>query len=173
MNEGSNQKQEINQLKVVCNNNLAAVLLKKGGNPEKIVKYCSAAIEIEPDNSKALFRRGKAYLLLENLDKAHPDLKRAAELAPDDAGIKKELQLWQKKDKAQSQKQKKFFGNLFSNMDKQNKEEQKQEELNKKEEEKQSTNEENTESTPVPEPVSEPVKPTEPKKEEFNWHQDE
>jgi hypothetical protein len=43
----------------------------------------------QPDNSKALFRRGRAQLRLGNTEAAERDLSHAARLAPDDPAIRK------------------------------------------------------------------------------------
>lgn len=42
----------------------------------------------QPDNSKALFRRGRARLRMGNTEAAERDLSRAAELSPYDAAIR-------------------------------------------------------------------------------------
>ncbi|RZC11586.1 Peptidyl-prolyl cis-trans isomerase CYP40 isoform A [Glycine soja] len=42
------------------------------------------------DNAKALFRKGQAYMLLNDLDAAVESFKKALELEPNDGGIKKE-----------------------------------------------------------------------------------
>jgi Flp pilus assembly protein TadD len=47
----------------------------------------------EPKNVKALFRRGKAQLRLGNTDGAAADLDAAHRLAPNDAGIGRELRV--------------------------------------------------------------------------------
>ena len=51
-------------------------------------------LRTEPKNVKALFRRGKAQLRLGNTDGAATDLGAAHRLAPDDAGIDRELRVW-------------------------------------------------------------------------------
>jgi len=47
----------------------------------------------DPKDVKALFRRGKAQLRLGNTDGAAADLDAAHRLAPDDAGIARELKV--------------------------------------------------------------------------------
>ncbi|XP_065214356.1 AH receptor-interacting protein isoform X2 [Planococcus citri] len=46
------------------------------------IEHCNSVLEIDPDNVKALFRRGKAYIKTWNLDEAKSDLKRVLELDP-------------------------------------------------------------------------------------------
>ena len=62
---------------------------------------------------KALFRRGKAYIAIKDLDRAEADLKKAQSLDANDKSITKELQILHQKNKQSEQKQKKFYSNLF------------------------------------------------------------
>jgi tetratricopeptide (TPR) repeat protein len=70
-------------------------------------------LQIEPNNTKALFRRGKALLAQGVLDKAANDLNKARELDPTDKAIVQELAVLKQKDKQQDQKAKKVFSNMF------------------------------------------------------------
>jgi len=57
------------------------------------VKYSSQALEREPDNDKALYRRGMAYLGTGKILEAKADLTRAFELTEGkDANVVKALQ---------------------------------------------------------------------------------
>jgi len=111
------ESKKVNEIKVSCNNNLAAVLIKDG-KFERSVQCCNKVLEIEGNNVKALFRRGKAYLGKENLDKAEEDLKRALELDPTDKAIPKELSTLKTKSKKQEEKAKKFYSNMFQKISK-------------------------------------------------------
>jgi tetratricopeptide (TPR) repeat protein len=44
------------------------------------VKYCSQALEREPENDKALYRRGLAYIGTGKINEAKADLLRAHDL---------------------------------------------------------------------------------------------
>lgn len=110
------QTKQVNELKVQCNNNLANVHLKEGSHISRVITCSSKVLEIEPRNVKALFRRGKAYSLLNNLDKAEQDLLEASQLDPNDIAIQKELQIMKEKNKIQTQKQQKFYANMFDKM---------------------------------------------------------
>ncbi|XP_055547621.1 peptidyl-prolyl cis-trans isomerase D [Wyeomyia smithii] len=63
--------------------NLAAVYLKLGQNDE-VVYVCTAALALDPHNSKALFRRGLAHNKLKNYEKAIDDLRLVRERIPND-----------------------------------------------------------------------------------------
>eukprot|EP00285_Hemiselmis_virescens_P007084 CAMPEP_0173392780 /NCGR_PEP_ID=MMETSP1356-20130122/21172_1 /TAXON_ID=77927 ORGANISM="Hemiselmis virescens, Strain PCC157" /NCGR_SAMPLE_ID=MMETSP1356 /ASSEMBLY_ACC=CAM_ASM_000847 /LENGTH=352 /DNA_ID=CAMNT_0014350683 /DNA_START=9 /DNA_END=1067 /DNA_ORIENTATION=+ len=75
---------------VSCNLNAAMCYLKVSKFTE-CKDACTKALEIDPKNAKAYFRRGSAYLSLNEADKAEEDLKKAQEITPDDAAVKKEL----------------------------------------------------------------------------------
>ncbi|KAJ1472374.1 hypothetical protein T484DRAFT_1840533, partial [Baffinella frigidus] len=47
---------------VACHLNTAACALKTPGREEAAIQQCSYALALEPENAKALFRRGKAFL---------------------------------------------------------------------------------------------------------------
>lgn len=124
-----------NQVKVACCNNMATVHLKDE-KFNRVIKLCNQVsphiqndsdilqvLEIETNNTKAIFRRGKAYLALGDLDRAEVDLNKAASLDPKDAGIQRELLVLKKKNKEQDKKQQKFYSNLFEKMSKEKDEE--------------------------------------------------
>ncbi|KAL9264444.1 Peptidyl-prolyl cis-trans isomerase CYP40-like protein [Drosera capensis] len=54
------------------------------------------------DNAKALYRQGQAYVALNDIDSAVESFKKALELEPNDAGIKRELAAAKKKVKSKS-----------------------------------------------------------------------
>jgi len=116
------ETKKVNEIKVACNNNLAAVQLKEG-KIERVISCCTQVLEIEPNNVKALFRRGKAYLGKDNLDKAEDDLNKVASLDPNDKAIQKELVVLKQKSKDQDKKQKKFYANMFEKISQEDKKE--------------------------------------------------
>lgn len=65
--------------------NLAACQLQ-GGDYSAAVASCCQALSLEPNNPKALFRRGRARHLLGQTEAAIDDLTSAAKAAPQDAG---------------------------------------------------------------------------------------
>lgn len=82
---------------------------------------------MEENNIKALFRRGKAYLNLGDLDRAEADLKKANSLDPNDKMVQRELLILKKKDQQQTKKQQKFYANMFDKLSVENQKEEKQE----------------------------------------------
>lgn len=92
--------------------NLAAAKLKLGVCHEAAA-CCTEVLTHQPDNVKALFRRGKARAALGQTEEAAQDLQRARRLDPQDQGIARELQLLSRTEQQERQAQKKLFGGKF------------------------------------------------------------
>ena len=71
--------------------NLAATELKLQ-DFEDVMYSCTAAIKLDPDNTKALYRRGIANIELKNYEMALNDLKFALKLSPSNKAILKEFE---------------------------------------------------------------------------------
>jgi len=87
---GFGGEEKVQAATVSCNLNAAMCYLKTGKHAE-CKEACTKALEIDAGNAKAYFRRGCAWLGMNEADKAEADLKKAAEITPDDAAVKKEL----------------------------------------------------------------------------------
>jgi peptidyl-prolyl isomerase D len=59
---------------------------------EKAIDSAEKVLTLDPNHSKAMFRKGQALFGLNSLDKALEILRAAAKLAPQDLGIRQELQ---------------------------------------------------------------------------------
>jgi tetratricopeptide (TPR) repeat protein len=70
--------------------NRAQVALELGRH-QQAVSDCSVALEINPGNSKALYRRGMASYRLGDLSQALRDLKKCLHLNPDNSAAKNAL----------------------------------------------------------------------------------
>ena len=71
--------------------NLGLAYLKVG-EPQQAIKFASQVLSEDPENSKALFRRGYAYLTKGDLELAREDLKEAHRLTNgQDASINKAI----------------------------------------------------------------------------------
>ena len=95
-------------------NNLSACFVKTE-EWEKAATHAENVLCAEPNNPKALFRRGTASIHLQRFEEAEIDLKRAEELTPTDVGIKKQLQLLHRKQKEYEQSEKKLYSSMFRN----------------------------------------------------------
>ncbi|XP_065920594.1 tetratricopeptide repeat protein 9C-like isoform X2 [Dysidea avara] len=98
------------ELTALLHNNLAACLVKTT-NWENVIKHTS---QIQPENAKALYRRGMAYYETNSLLKAEEDLEKAKTLAPKDQNIVKQLDLVKSKLKTYEDQEKKIYTNMFS-----------------------------------------------------------
>ena len=79
----------------------------------KLVEDCDHALEIDSANVKGLYRRGCAFIKLNNLDRAAADLKQAQELDPTNAGVKKELRALALQQKAAKEKEREMAARMF------------------------------------------------------------
>lgn len=75
---------------MVNNINMAAVELKLG-NYEFAKIECTEAIRLDPNCSKAYYRRGQAHRNMRNYEEAIKDLKHAHQLLPENKQILSEL----------------------------------------------------------------------------------
>ena len=104
--------EKIKECKISCFLNLSMVYIKKKENI-KAVEHASKALEADPKNIKALYRRGLAYSNFSNFDDAKTDFEDALGLDPNNADVKRELANLIQKKKMAIQKDKKIFGKLF------------------------------------------------------------
>jgi len=105
-------KNNIYQIQFSCYNNLAACLLKDG-RWDRTEHYCNEALKLQPQNAKALFRRGQSYFHMKDFDKAERDLKAAEQLEPKDSSIKRMLALLEVELKKVREKEKKIYAGMF------------------------------------------------------------
>jgi len=112
--EGVSNKQIASDLLLSSYLNLSACALNTQQYKDTI-KYATKALEIEPNNTKGLFRRGKANLHLRQFDNAKDDLEKASTYSTDSqlkielTKVKQELEIARKKEKD-------FYGGLFSKL---------------------------------------------------------
>ena len=110
------QMATIKELKLVHFNNLAMCHLKHGPNLQKAKMNCTKALDIDPKNVKALFRRGKCYAQLGEIDEAKEDFDRVLELQPDNKDAVRELRALKSQFAAQRKKEQKRFAGLFDKL---------------------------------------------------------
>jgi Flp pilus assembly protein TadD len=63
----------------------------KEGNATEAIVDCNAALEMDPDNVKAIYRRGCAYILAGRFEDAETDALEALRLSPGAAEIRRLL----------------------------------------------------------------------------------
>ncbi|XP_058922807.1 peptidyl-prolyl cis-trans isomerase D [Kogia breviceps] len=96
-----------------CLLNIGACKLKLS-DWQGAVDSCLEALEIDPANTKALYRRAQGWQGLKEYDQALADLKKAQEIAPEDKAIQAELLKVKQKIKAQKDKEKAAYAKMFA-----------------------------------------------------------
>jgi len=108
------EQQEARDLYLSLALNLAQANLKRE-KWDDVIRFATDALRLDPDNPKALYRRGKAYFGKGDLDNAQGDWTRVHETDP--AAVAKELKLLEKAFAAHKQKEKATFAKMFSPAD--------------------------------------------------------
>lgn len=103
---------EVNQLKLSLYLNLAQCYIKLE-NWDNTLRNCDDALNIDANNSKALFRRSVVWEAKKDYEKALDDLKRAEELNPEDKLIVKAKEKILKLIAKEKEKEKKMWGKAF------------------------------------------------------------
>eukprot|EP01133_Synstelium_polycarpum_P017478 gene17478-20854_t len=103
MDLSEEKEKEIKALKIVLLNNIAVCLLKLNKYDRALISL-DEVLESDPDNVKALFRRGKCNIYLTNYEQASNDLNRALIFAPNDKEILHEIEVMNRKSKAADEK---------------------------------------------------------------------
>jgi len=83
-------KSEKDLLLAVLYNNVASCHVLKG-NWEHAVDIATSVLEKDPENVKALYRRGLSYTEIQEYEKARVDLDKALELDPGNQAVKSRL----------------------------------------------------------------------------------
>lgn len=104
--------EEKKTLLLSANLNLALCYLKINDYPEAR-SAATAAIELDPANEKAFFRRGQALLNIGDAEVAVDDFKKVLELEPNNKAAQNQLTVCQNIIKQQLQKEKKIYANMF------------------------------------------------------------
>ncbi|XP_026468354.1 peptidyl-prolyl cis-trans isomerase FKBP4 isoform X2 [Ctenocephalides felis] len=76
-------------------------------------EQCDSALKIEPNNEKALFRRGQARLSIGEPEKALEDFNAVLKVQPDNKAASNQIVQCQKMMKEQLAKEKKIYANMF------------------------------------------------------------
>lgn len=105
--------QELVDKKVACNNNSAMcfIRLEKWSDCKKMA---TAAIAEDPNNAKAFYRRGLAYLETKDFEEATSDFKRVLELDANNADAAAKINECKAAEKAHQQRMAAGFKKMFS-----------------------------------------------------------
>lgn len=106
-------KTKKNEISLSCHLNIASCCVKLG-RWRIAINNCTNALEISPNNPKALFRRGQALSAQGDFQEALADLTKAKELTNGDAGVVAELEHLHKKIEHEKAKEKRMYGRMFA-----------------------------------------------------------
>nr|XP_019934502.1 PREDICTED: peptidyl-prolyl cis-trans isomerase FKBP4 [Paralichthys olivaceus] len=99
-------------LRLAAHLNLAMCFLKLQ-EPNLALESCDKALELDPSNEKALFRRGEALFGMKEFDMARDNFQQVVQLYPANKAGKSQLALCQKRIKEQHEKDKRIYANMF------------------------------------------------------------
>lgn len=103
---------DIESLKLAAYLNLSLAFLKLGENFEA-KSSATSALKLDPENVKALFRRGQALLKLKEPKLASEDFSKCLKLDPGNTAAQTQLQICTKTLKEELAKEKKVYANMF------------------------------------------------------------
>jgi len=99
--------------KIPCYSNSAACYLKLNQNSEAL-EACEKAVVQQPDNVKAIFRKGQAQANLKNYEDSLKTLREALKIDKDNKEVKALIEKVKKSQEVLKKKQQKAFSNMFS-----------------------------------------------------------
>ncbi|XP_064460900.1 peptidyl-prolyl cis-trans isomerase FKBP8-like [Ornithodoros turicata] len=105
--------QQLLDLRLKVYNNLAAAQMKMGAH-EAALKSVDTVLKVQPNNVKALFRKGKILAHQGDVSEAVDVLKRALKLEPETKVIQQELARLVVKKKTQDQAEKAMYRRMFA-----------------------------------------------------------
>ncbi|XP_016129290.1 peptidyl-prolyl cis-trans isomerase FKBP8-like, partial [Sinocyclocheilus grahami] len=108
------EEEELLDMKVKCLNNMAAAQLKLN-HYEAALRSCVSVLAHQPDNVKALFRKGKVLALQGEYAEAIKTLKRALKLEPSNKTIHAELSKLVKKHSEQKGAEQAMYKKMLGN----------------------------------------------------------
>ncbi len=108
----SEQKQQVDELAVSCRLNCAACYLKLE-KYERCRDNCTEVLKLDPNNSKAFYRRGQALYQLKNFEEALHDLEEAKKIEPQNNDIKRTIKNVQDAVTSQKEREKQMFQRMF------------------------------------------------------------
>lgn len=117
------QTQTLHYYDTVINNNYAMNCIKEGEmyNAQKHLEY---VLKIDPNNIKALYRKGIVEMSLSNFDKARESFKKVIELEPQNKESIQKLRELENRKRKSKQKEMRLFSKVFEKMPEQEKEDE-------------------------------------------------
>lgn len=106
------EKKEVDALDASCHVNIA-VCHAKEKNWRDVLTHCDEALKLQPNNLKAIVKRGEAHFKLKNNEEAQTALTQALTLEPNNVEVQKLLKAVKAQIAALKEKERKLFGGFF------------------------------------------------------------
>ncbi|XP_065355698.1 FK506-binding protein 59 [Calliphora vicina] len=110
-----NNDEECNKLRVAAYSN-QALCYQKTNEQFEGKHACDEALKLEPNNIKALYRRGQCNLATNEYKDALVDFQKVLELEPSNKAAQNQIQICKHKIKEANDKEKKIYANMFAKM---------------------------------------------------------
>ena len=105
-------RQAVNDIRLPLYLNLSACYLKLK-QPDKVIELADQACQLDGQNVKALYRGALGHMQLNNHEQALERLKKAFQLAPNDASVRKSLQTLREQIKTHHSHEKELWTKAF------------------------------------------------------------
>ncbi|XP_074050764.1 peptidyl-prolyl cis-trans isomerase FKBP4 [Macrotis lagotis] len=113
--EEEGQQAQAQALRLASHLNLAMCHLKLQSF-SAAVESCNKALELDNNNEKGLFRRGEAYLAMNDFELARDDFQKVLKLYPSNKAARTQLMLCQQRIREQHAREKKLYANMFQRL---------------------------------------------------------
>ncbi|KAL9984543.1 hypothetical protein ACROYT_G006848 [Oculina patagonica] len=110
--ESEEHSEDQDQLRISCLLNLSACQGKLG-QYEFVATNCTKVLAMLPTNIKALYRRGQAFVVLNEFEKAKADLEKALMLEPLNRAVHDQLRILKEKERKHDEKMSRALGAMF------------------------------------------------------------
>uniref|UniRef100_A0A1I8PXB3 peptidylprolyl isomerase n=1 Tax=Stomoxys calcitrans TaxID=35570 RepID=A0A1I8PXB3_STOCA len=111
----SNSDEESHKLKAAAYSN-QALCYQKTNDHFEAKQACNETLKLEPNNIKALYRRGQCNVTVAEYDEALLDFQKVLELEPTNKAAQNQIQICKHKIKEAKDKEKKIYANMFSKL---------------------------------------------------------
>eukprot|EP01122_Echinamoeba_exundans_P015301 TRINITY_DN719_c0_g1_i1.p1 TRINITY_DN719_c0_g1~~TRINITY_DN719_c0_g1_i1.p1 ORF type:complete len:525 (+),score=101.65 TRINITY_DN719_c0_g1_i1:2-1576(+) len=118
------QLQKLDQVKLHCSCNLAFVTLRNR-EFEKTLIHCKAALDIDPTNMKALYRRGLVYVYQDKWTEARSDFDSILAREPNNSDTLRAVAFLEAKIRHQQEREARMFKRVFQQIESEDKAEAK------------------------------------------------
>lgn len=108
-----NDRIKSQQLKIAAQSNLSLCYLKLGDYLQ-CKNFCDAALALDVNNEKCLFRRGQAQVAFCNFDQAMKDFETVLKINPSNAAAQQQMDYCHERSKQQKSKQKESYQAFFN-----------------------------------------------------------